>query len=246
MRGDIEGLIYSLGILAARDMKRIWKEIVDIAKRNRVIPGGDTACGFANTAMKLAGGLAKGLLSHVFAAVVRALSSSRSLVAYETGAVGPGKDCGYENVIIKAVTGFPMSMEGKSSAVAHSSLMGNIVAATCDLWSNEQVENIKLFGGNGPQVFLEILHYDSRLMNTAIKYGKEHVLKEWLIKSDIYRDPQALILSPKSAWLIGCKLVEFCNDPYYRTVQAGLVAIGIIRENNELGRLSLSIREKRF
>jgi len=135
--GEIEGLVYSLGILAARDMKRLWKEISDIARRNKVIPGGDTACGFANTAMKLAGGLVKGLLSHVFAAVVRALSSSRSLVAYEAGAVGPGKDCGYENVIIKAVTGFPKSMEGKSSAIAHSSLIGNIVVATCDLWSNE-------------------------------------------------------------------------------------------------------------
>jgi hypothetical protein len=28
----------------------------------------------------------------------------------------PGKDCGYENPILKAITGFPMAMEGKTSA----------------------------------------------------------------------------------------------------------------------------------
>jgi methanol--5-hydroxybenzimidazolylcobamide Co-methyltransferase len=43
---------------------------------------------------------------------VRAVTAVRSLLAYECAAVGPGKDCGYENLILKAITGFPMAMEG--------------------------------------------------------------------------------------------------------------------------------------
>lgn len=35
-----------------------------------------------------------------------------------------GKDCGYENPILKAITGYPMAMEGKTSACAHFSPMG--------------------------------------------------------------------------------------------------------------------------
>ena len=58
-----------------------------------MVPGGDTACGFANTAMQLAGGLKGHMLPHSLAAVVRAMSAVRSLVAYEAGALGPGKDC---------------------------------------------------------------------------------------------------------------------------------------------------------
>jgi len=245
LRGDIEGIIYSLGILAVRDMKRLWREIVNIARRHNSIAGGDTACGFANTAMKLANGYLKPMLPHTYAAIIRALSASRSLVAYEMGARGPGKDCGYENVIIKAVTGYPMSMEGKSSAVAHSSLFGNIVAATCDLWSNEQVENIKLFGGTGPQVFLEILHYDVELMNIALRMGRERILRQMMVESDMYRDPQSLILSPSSAWRIGYKIVEN-NDIYTRTLQAGLEAISIIRESLEKKLLKIDLKEKKW
>ncbi|MCD6509180.1 MAG: hypothetical protein J7L11_02155 [Thermoprotei archaeon] len=150
VREDMKGIVLALRILATRDMKRLWKEIASIANRNHVILGGDIACGFANTAMRLAGGRVRRLIPHVTAATVRAMSVPRSLIAYECGAVGPGKDCGYENVIVKAITGYPMSMEGKTSAVAHSSLLGNVIAATCDLWSNEQVENIRLFGGERP------------------------------------------------------------------------------------------------
>ena len=175
IRQDILGIVTSLGLLSILDMKRLWREIVRIARNNNVIAGGDSACAFGNTAMRLAGGMKNNTIPHTLAAVVRSMSASRSLVAYEEGAVGPGKDCAYENVIIKAITGYPMSMEGKSSAVAHSSLVGNIAAATCDLWSNEQVENIRLFGGYGPEVFLEILFYDIKLMNKAIAVSYTHL-----------------------------------------------------------------------
>jgi methanol--5-hydroxybenzimidazolylcobamide Co-methyltransferase len=242
IRQDILGAVASLGFLAILDMKKLWKNIVQIATNKHVIPGGDTACGFANTAMKLAGGLNDRMIPHSFSAIIRAMSASRSLVAYEKGAKGPGKDCGYENIIIKFITGYPMSMEGKSSAVAHSSLVGNISCAGADLWSNEQVENIKLFGGYGPQVFLEIIHYDVKLLNKAIEFGKHRELRDLLVESDIYIDPQAYILAPKVAREIAYELTKQ-DDELERTVAAGLRAIDLI-SNEE--RLSLSPAEVRF
>jgi len=70
------------------------------------------------------------MIPRVFAAVVRAVTAVRSLVAYECGAVGPGKDCGYENPILKAITGCPMSMEGKTAACAHLSPMVQTLASS--------------------------------------------------------------------------------------------------------------------
>jgi len=242
IRQDMLGVVSSLGFLAILDMKKLWKEIVQIAMNKHVVPGGDTACGFANTAMKLAGGLNDRIIPHTFSAIIRAMSASRSLVAYEMGATGPGKDCGYENIIIKIITGFPMSMEGKSSAVAHSSLLGNISQAAVDLWSNEQVENIKMFGGYGPQVFLEILHYDTKLLNKAIELGKHKELRDLLVESDIYSDPQAYVLAPKVAREIAYELVKH-DDELDRTVAAGQRALELIAKEEKL---RLSSGENRF
>jgi methanol--5-hydroxybenzimidazolylcobamide Co-methyltransferase len=44
------------------------------------------------------------------------------------------------------MTGVPVSTEGKTSACAHSDLAGNLIAAVCDLWSNEAVEYHDMFG----------------------------------------------------------------------------------------------------
>jgi methanol--5-hydroxybenzimidazolylcobamide Co-methyltransferase len=118
------------------------------------VSGGDSACGFANTAMQLAH---QKMLPEVLAAVVRAMSAVRSLAAFEQGAVGPSKDCAYEGPVIKAITGCPISMEGKSASCAHFSPLGNIAAAMCDLWSNESVQNVRLLSGNAPEVFTELL-----------------------------------------------------------------------------------------
>ncbi len=233
IRVDLRGVMFSLSVLAAHDMRRLWKEIVKIAEKYNVVPGGDTACGFANSAMMLAGGLKDRMISHVLVAVVRAISASRSLITYEVGAKGPGKDCGYENVIIKAITGYPMAMEGKTSAVAHTSLVGNIIATTCDLWSNEQVENINLFGGTGPQVFLEILHYDTLLMNTALREGKARMLRDLLVLSNRNLDVQALILSPENAWKIGDTIVKNSKDEHLRSKAAIEKTIEVIEENME-------------
>ncbi|MGQ9649235.1 MAG: methyltransferase MtaB domain-containing protein, partial [Phycisphaerae bacterium] len=135
--GDLAGIVWSLGSLACRDMAWLWDRITGIANRHGVISGGDTACGFGNTAMQLAG---KGMLPTVLAALVRAATIPRSLAAYEHGAVGPSKDCAYEGPAMKAIAGVPISMEGKSSSCAHFSPLGNIAGAAADLWSNESVQ----------------------------------------------------------------------------------------------------------
>ena len=123
------------------------------------------------------------------------MSAVRSLAAFEQGAVGPSKDCAYEGPVIKAITGYPISMEGKSASCAHFSPVGNIAAAMCDLWSNESVQNIRLLSGNAPEAFAELLAYDCRLMNVATQHGQQNVLRDWLTESDEHLSPQAVLLS---------------------------------------------------
>jgi methanol--5-hydroxybenzimidazolylcobamide Co-methyltransferase len=202
---------------------------------------GDTACAFGNTAMVLA---EQKLISRVFAAVVRAVSAVRSLVAYECGAVGPGKDCGYENPILKAITGYPMAMEGKTAACAHLSPVGNIAAATCDTWSNESVQNVRLLGGMAPTCYVEQLIYDCRLMNEALADGPEAAgtLRRWLVRSDARLDPQAYILTPDSAVAVARAIVD-APDSYAAGKAAALTALKLLRDAHGDGCLQLADRE---
>lgn len=129
---DIAKSIFALSVLSCKDMSKLWTEISAISHRTGSIAAGDTACGFANTAMVLAD---RKYVPKVFAAVVRVMTAVRSLVAVEYGAKGPHKDCGYEGVYVKAITGIPISMEGRTSACAHLSPVGNVAACLADLWS---------------------------------------------------------------------------------------------------------------
>lgn len=225
IRNDITGLLFAQGVLGSRDMAWLWPQIVAIAEAQGALPGGDTDCAQANTAMFMAGGFISKDVPHSLAALSRAIASARSLVAYECGATGPGKDCAYENPIIKAVTGLPMSMEGKSCACAHSSLCGNVMAAVCDLWSNEAVEYHRLFGGSTPAVFAEILSYDVASMNVAIALGHQREYQACLVASDRYRSLHGFILSPDNAWAIGKALVDN-NESHYARARAAAMTCG--------------------
>ncbi len=207
MRCDTKEVVFALCILGVRDMHMLWKKIVHIAQLHNRIPGGDTACGFGNTAMVLA---EKKYIPKIFAAVVRILSVVRTIVAIEEGATGPDKDCGYEGVFLKAITGIPISMEGKTAACAHLSSLGNIAGACADLWSNESVQNIKLLAAMAPTVYLEQLEYDVRLFNEATKGGKQGILmyQNLLVNSDKFLDPQAFILAPENVILISKEMVK--------------------------------------
>lgn len=225
LNADIPQLLVSLGTLAPRDMHFLWSNITSIASRHDSVAAGDSACGIANTAMVLAD---QRYIPGVLAAVVRAMSAVRSLVAYEEGAVGPSKDCAYEGPIIKAITGCPISMEGKTSACAHFSHVGNVAAALCDLWSNESVQNVKLLSGYAPEVFAEILTYDCRLMNQALREGSAKTLQSLMVNSDERKSVHALIIAPSSAHRIAEAIVAERND-FQRVHRAAVTACEIIR-----------------
>jgi methanol---5-hydroxybenzimidazolylcobamide Co-methyltransferase len=220
IRNDIAGLLFGQAVLGGLDMEWMWTQIVAIAKKHKCIPGGDTNCAEANTAMFMAGGFLSKDVPHTLAALSRAICASRTLVAYECGATGPSKDCAYEDPIIKSVTGVPISCEGKTSACAHADLCGNVIAAVTDVWSNEAVEYHDMFGGSTTAVFTEILGYDVAAMNASIDLGYQKEFQACLVNSDKYRGPHGFMLSPDNAWQIGKALVDNNTSLYSRAKAA--------------------------
>jgi methanol--5-hydroxybenzimidazolylcobamide Co-methyltransferase len=186
------------------------------------------------------------MLPEVLAAVVRAMSAVRSLSAFEQGAVGPSKDCAYEGPVIKAITGCPISMEGKSASCAHFSPLGNIAAAMCDLWSNESVQNVRLLSGNAPEVYTELLAYDCRLMNTAAaSQGGALQMRNWMIASDEWLSPQAAVLSADATIRIASAIVA-ADTPYHRVIAAGRAAVELLKDGVALEKLHLSRKEQEW
>ena len=240
VNADIRRVIFSLGVCGCRDMNFLWKNISDICKQTGALPAGDSSCGFGNTAMVLS---EKGFIPKVFAAVVRVATVSRALCAFEQGAVGPSKDCAYEGPYLKAITGSPISMEGKSAACAHLSPVGNIPAAVADLWSNESVQQVKLLADMAPIVSMEQLIYDCRLMNTATKKGFRKEFRDLLADSDSPYDPQAYIIRPDVAYEISEELVK-AKDPFTRTKLGAELALNKLRKAIEDGEVYVEEREK--
>jgi methanol--5-hydroxybenzimidazolylcobamide Co-methyltransferase len=221
VNADLPASAFALGVLGSRDMEWLWDMIVDVGKRYDTIPAGDTACGFGNTAMVLA---EKRYIPKVWAATIRVMTVARSLVAHERGAIGPGKDCAYENPYLKAITGFPMSGEGAESACAHLSPVGNIARVVTDLWSNESVQNVKLLGGMAPTISLEQLVYATRLMNAASKHGPSSALtlRDWFAETDVPYDPQAYVLRPDVVLKLAGQIVA--EPTAYKRVRRAAIA----------------------
>lgn len=244
LNGDLAGSVFALGVVGARDMAYLWDRIVAIAWDNKVIPAGDSACGFANTAMVLA---EQRYVPRVWAAVIRVMSAARSLVAFERGAIGPSKDCAYEGPYLKAITGCPISLEGAEAAVAHLSPIGNIAKAVPDLWSNESVNNVKLLGGMAPTVCLEQLVYATRLMNTAAAGGVQsaRILQSWWVSSDAALDPQAYVLRPDVVLRLSAQIAA---EPtaYLRTRRAAIATLEDLRARVAEGMFGLSKLELRW
>ncbi|MCC6487924.1 MAG: hypothetical protein IT364_10530 [Candidatus Hydrogenedentes bacterium] len=232
---DAGGMVFALGVLASNDMEFLWNRVCAIAAAHGKVAGGDAACGFANTSMQLA---RKRMVPTVFAAMVRAMGAARSLVALECGAVGPDKDCAYEGPILKAIAGIPIAMEGKSAACAHTSPIGNVAMSCCDTWSNESVPYVQMFGGYSPEVMLEQLWYDCKLMNEARRSGGAVHLRDWLANSDAATSAEALVLTPESCIRIARAIIS-TPDRAVRTLRAGREALLIIGEAVESGRLTL-------
>lgn len=225
IRNDIAGLLFGQAVLGGLDMEWMWTQIVEVAKKNNCIAGGDTNCSEANTAMFMAGGFLSKDVPHTLAALSRAICVSRSLVAYECGATGPTKDCAYEDPIIKSITGVPIATEGKTSACAHADLCGNLIGAVTDVWSNEAIEYHDMFGGSTTAVFTEILGYDVAAMNASIDLGYQKEFQACLVNSDKYRGPHGFMLSPDNAWQIGKAVVDN-NESLYVRGKAAAVRCG--------------------
>ena len=243
-RGDIRAILYGIGLLGSIDMEYMWTKISDIASHHDCVPGGDTDCAQANTAMFLGGGLTSKNVSHTLAAVARAISGARSLVAVECGAVGPLKDCGYENPIVKAIGGVPICAEGKNATCAHSDLMGNLTCAVVDCWSNESVYNREEMGGPTPGVWLQSLGYECALMNTATQIGTNKQLRDTYVLADKYRDPQGVILAYDNAYKIGEAITAEGEDIYLRSRAAAIRAMELINEAVDEKRILLTRFER--
>ena len=240
MYGDTRAIVFSLGVLACRDVTWLWSQISDkCEKSGHSVSAGDTACGFADTSMVLA---YQKMLPDVLAAVDRAMSGVRTLKAVENGAKGPSKDCGYENPIVKAITGIPISQEGKSATCAHFSDVGNISATMCDLWSNESVQNIRLLSGNAPEAYTELLAYDCKLMNIANAHKQGHIFQSWMTESDENVTAIGTVLTPNSVFEIAKAIVAEDTD-YHRTVAAGKAALNIIQKSVDGKKLNLGKKE---
>jgi methanol--5-hydroxybenzimidazolylcobamide Co-methyltransferase len=242
--GDLELSAFSLGILGSRDMTYLWDRIVEICNETGAIASGDSACGFGNTAMVLAD---QRQIPKVWAAAVRVMSVARSLVAHERGAVGPGKDCAYEAVFLKAITGYPIALEGAEAACAHLSSIGNIAKAAADLWSNESVQNVKLLSAMAPTVSLEQLIYAVRLMNAASSEGPRAAreLRDWFVKSDCTLDPQAYVLRPDVVVRLAAAIIGE-TTPYLRTRRAAIETLALLRSAHNEGAFAISKTEVRW
>ena len=241
--GDITAFLFGVGYLGSIDMEHIWTEMVSIAKKNKVIPGGDTNCSGANVSMFMAGGLLDNDVQRTFSAVTRAISAARTMVAIEAGATGPDKDCGYEGPIIKSITGTPTAQEGKNCQCAHADLQGNLMAQCCDLWSNESVEYHPEFGGSSVQCWLGSLGYETSLMNTAIATGQGKVLRDLYMTTDRTRGPEGYILAYDNAWQIGKAIAENGDNYYLRAKAAGITAAKIIRAGYDKKELILTKKQ---
>ena len=235
---DIVAFLFGSGILGAMDVGRLWKDIVPICRKHHTVPGGDSACASANTAMYMAGGFLDNDVQRTFSAICRCISASRSLTVFECGATGPGKDCAYEGTIIKSINGFPISQEGKSAQCAHADLQGNMMAQCCDLWSNESVEYHPEFGGSSVQCWTGMLGYETALMNTATAVGRPRVLRDLYMISDRMRSPESFILAFDNAWRVGKAIASYGDDLYMRARSAALEGTRILLEgygNREIG-----------
>lgn len=241
--GDPVAFLFGVGYLGCHDMEYIWQEMVDIAKRNRCVAGGDTNCSGANTSMFMAGVLTDNDVQKTFSAITRVIASERTLVAWEAGAIGPDKDCGYEGVICKAAAGKPTSQEGKNCQCAHCDLQGNLIASCCDLWSNESVEYHSEFGGSSVQCWLGSIGYESALMNTAIQAKQEKTLRDLYTATDLYRGPEPHVLAYYNAYEIAKAIVANSDDYYQRGKAAALKAIEILEGSYKTKKLQLTKKQ---
>lgn len=239
VNADIRRVIFALGVCSCTDMQFLWGKVSDICDGTRMAVGGDSSCGFANTAMVLA---EKGFIPRTFAAVVRVATVPRALVAYEMGAVAPSKDCEYAGPFIKAITGAPIAMEGRMASGAHLSPIGNIAIANADLWSNESIQQVRLLSDMAPIVGMEQLIFDCRMLNTATKMGQRKTMRDIMIESDAPLDVQGYILRPEVVIELSKEIIKY-EDDFMRTKVAAAKTVEVLQEAIDNGKVACADRD---
>ena len=239
VNADIRRVIFALGACSCTDMQFLWGKVSDICDGTKMAVGGDSSCGFANTAMVLA---EKGFIPRTFAAVVRVATVPRALVAYEMGAVAPSKDCEYAGPFIKAITGCPISMEGRMASGAHLSPIGNIAIANADLWSNESIQQVRLLSDMAPIVGMEQLIFDCRMLNTASKMGQRQLMRDIMIESDAPLDVQGYVLKPEVVIELSKEIIKY-EDDFTRTKVAAAKTVEILQEAIDSGKVACADRD---
>jgi methanol--5-hydroxybenzimidazolylcobamide Co-methyltransferase len=122
--------------------------------------------------------------------------------------------------------------------------MGNLMAHTCDLWSNESVEYHPEFGGSSVQCWLGVIGYEAALMTTAKQTHQDKILRDLYVAADRYKSPEGFILCHDNAYEIGKAIVAEGNDIYLRSKAAGEKAVELIQAANQKGQLRLNKMEK--
>lgn len=239
VNADIRRVIFALGCCSCVDMEFLWGKVADICKDSKMAVGGDSSCGFANTAMVLA---EKGFIPRTFAAVVRVATVPRALMAYEMGAVAPSKDCEYVGPYIKAIAGYSVAMEGRMASGAHLSPIGNIAIASADLWSNESIQQVRLLSDMAPIVGMEQLIFDCRMLNTASKMGQRGVMRDIMIESDAPLDVQGYVLKPEVVIELSKEILKY-EDPFLRTKAAAAKTVELLQKAIEDGKVACADRD---
>jgi len=189
-------------------------QISEICPRILVCERGDSACGFANTAMQLAH---QKMLPEVLAAVVRAMSAVRSLCAFEQGCGGSVKRLRLRGTGHQGHYRLPHFNGRQVGQFARIfSPLGNIAAAMCDLWSNESVQNVRLLSGNAPEVLPNSV---LRLPSDEYRAEQKAARCNCAIDDRLRRvaEPQAAVLSPEATIRIAGAIVA-ADTPYHRVI----------------------------
>lgn len=91
------------------------------------------------------------------------------------------------------------------------------------------MQNLRLLGGQAPEVFTEMLIYDCRLMNTARDLQQSKILRRLFVESDHHMDPQALFLDPEICFSLAKVIVGESQD-YQRILRVAEFACSTMRE----------------
>jgi methanol--5-hydroxybenzimidazolylcobamide Co-methyltransferase len=181
----------------------------------------------------------------IFGALVRIACAPRAIIPYQQGSVGPNKDCSFEGVFAKMVTGYPIATEGKAASCAHFDQVGNIMMYASDLWSNESIQQVKLLSGFSTVMSTEQLIYDCRMLSVADQKGQWKMMRDILIDSDSYHDPHAYIMRPEFAEQVA---LEIANAPttYLATLNAVRKGLDLLKAAVDKGDLNVNKREKKW